>query len=773
MLTVNATGGADDEGIYADKLTISGGNITAAGGDAGINADEIHIAGGNVKVTEGGMFARVTDEYGDSYVPGVIELENVSIIDPEGGMIGDFVYGEVSGDTYRAVLTADGEFADAFIIACGHVSCETVVENNAAPDCENSGSYDNVTYCTVCGDETSRETITVDALGHTEEAVPGKDASCTETGLTDGVKCSVCDKILTAQTVIPALGHTDGDVVVENNVEPDCENSGSYDNVTYCTVCGDETSRETITVDALGHTDGDVVVENNAAPDCENSGSYDNVTYCTVCGEETSRETITVPALGHKDENKDFVCDACEAKLCTEHTETTVPGKEATCTETGLTDGAKCSVCGETLIKQQVIPAKGHSEEIIPGKDATCTETGLTDGMKCSVCGKVLSEQAEIPAKGHGEEILPGKEPTCTEGGLSSGVKCPVCDEILTEQEELPAAGHTPEEDDGDCTTAVKCSVCGGEAIPASEDHIYGKDHHCTACGKEVLVYVAFHSLSLKGDSGVNYYLHIDESIVQDETGFMRFITPRGGTVDIPISQADVRTAGGETYYGFTATVAAKEMTDVVSGQYFYTGGSSAVKNYSVKEYADIILENESQSAAFAKAQPMVSAMLDYGAYAQEHFGYNTQKPACDPADVSHVNAQTLSAYKRSGDQGTAKIPFGGSSLILKTETTLRLFFLPEDSAGDMTAVCAGKKLNVNNAKGYSYVNIANISAKDLDADCTVTISDGAETADVIYNPMAYCYNVLNAAEGTYAPALLNTVRALYLYNQAANDYFN
>ena len=55
--------------------------------------------------------------------------------------------------------------------------------------------------------------------------------------------------------------------------------------------------------------------------------------------------------------------------------------KEATCTE----EGAKERVCECGEKETEVIAALGHTEEIIPGKDATCTETGLTEGKKCSV----------------------------------------------------------------------------------------------------------------------------------------------------------------------------------------------------------------------------------------------------------------------------------------------------------------------------------------------------------------------------------------------------
>ena len=109
-----------------------------------------------------------------------------------------------------------------------------------------------------------------------------------------------------------------------------------------------------------------------------------------------------------------------------------------TCTE----DGKKvysCLDCGEEIT--ETLPA-GHTEEIVPGYAATCTETGLTDGTKCSVCDETLTAQEEIPVADHTEEIVPGYAATCTETGLTDGTKCSVCDETLTAQEELPALGH-------------------------------------------------------------------------------------------------------------------------------------------------------------------------------------------------------------------------------------------------------------------------------------------------------------------------------------------
>jgi len=79
------------------------------------------------------------------------------------------------------------------------------------------------------------------------------------------------------------------------------------------------------------------------------------------------------------------------------HTPVTNPAVAPTCTETGLTEGSYCSVCGETIKAQETVPAKGHKEVVDKAVAPTCTETGLTEGSHCSVCGKILVKQKKIP----------------------------------------------------------------------------------------------------------------------------------------------------------------------------------------------------------------------------------------------------------------------------------------------------------------------------------------------------------------------------------------
>ena len=71
--------------------------------------------------------------------------------------------------------------------------------------------------CAECGKEMRRYAGPADPTKHTNKAtLAAKEPTCTASGLTAGEKCTDCGKTLTAQTVLPATGHTfkDGETVL-------------------------------------------------------------------------------------------------------------------------------------------------------------------------------------------------------------------------------------------------------------------------------------------------------------------------------------------------------------------------------------------------------------------------------------------------------------------------------------------------------------------------------------------------------------------------------
>ena len=120
------------------------------------------------------------------------------------------------------------------------------VRRTKEPTCTGTGS--DLYQCAFC-DATQEKTV--DAKGHTEVTDAAVAATCTETGLTEGKHCSVCNEVLAAQEVVAAKGHTPGTAVTENEQEATAQSEGSYEAVIYCTVCGKELSREKRTIPAL------------------------------------------------------------------------------------------------------------------------------------------------------------------------------------------------------------------------------------------------------------------------------------------------------------------------------------------------------------------------------------------------------------------------------------------------------------------------------------------------------------------------------------------
>ena len=100
----------------------------------------------------------------------------------------------------------------------------------------------------------------------------------------------------------------------------------------------------------------------------------DTSNYNTV--EESVTVTVTAHTGGTATCTHKAVCSVCGMKYgeLAEHTEVEIPAVEATCTQSGMTAGSKCSVCGEILVAPEEIAPLGHVDE---NDDELCDRCGF------------------------------------------------------------------------------------------------------------------------------------------------------------------------------------------------------------------------------------------------------------------------------------------------------------------------------------------------------------------------------------------------------------
>ena len=268
---------------------------------------------------------------------------------------------------------------------------------------------------------------------HIPAVLAAVEASCTEGGLTAGVMCKVCKRVLTAQEETPPLGHDWGDWKAAEKAT--CTEDG--EDARKCSRCFEE---ETRIVMALGHVAEAIPA---VAATCTETGKTEGEK-CARCGEILTAPK-EVPALGHEwSEWKIDAAATCdkdgrESRLCARCSETetrAIPAtgehtfgdwtetKAPTCVDQGE-ETRTCAVCGEKQTRE--VPATGvHTfGDWTETKPATCTEKG-EETRTCSVCG--ATETRETEALGHDLADDDAVEATWTENAIAAGKHCTRCD---------------------------------------------------------------------------------------------------------------------------------------------------------------------------------------------------------------------------------------------------------------------------------------------------------------------------------------------------------
>ena len=247
---------------------------------------------------------------------------------------------------------------------------------------------------------------------------------------TAGISCAWSYDDSTLPAGSSAHTHTPGEPVQENVVPASCKAEGSYDEVVYCTECGEEISREQKTIDKLAHTPGEAVQENVVVT--HDKTTYDEVVYCTECQAEISRTPVELPIVTH--------------------TLTFVPEVPATEQAAGTKAHYTCSGCDklfsdaagtvEVTADDLVIPKLVHihtpgepvQENVVP---ASCTVDGSYDEVVyCTACQEEISRETKtIKAPGHELSLVAEVPATATKDGVKSHYACANCEKLFADAE--------------------------------------------------------------------------------------------------------------------------------------------------------------------------------------------------------------------------------------------------------------------------------------------------------------------------------------------------
>jgi hypothetical protein len=292
-------------------------------------------------------------------------------------------------------------------------------------------------------------------------------------------------------------------------------------------------------------------------------------------------------------------------------------------------------------------------------------------------------------------------------------------------------------------------------------------------------------TLTLEGQIGVNFFLTIPDAIKNAEGTKVVFVYQGVETT----FEGTWPAGGGAKEYKFTFRVPAKEIANrigikVVDGDNAAYEMVNSQQNpvtdntlyYSVETYNEYV--NVSDSPQYTdKLKKLVTALQNYGAYAYTFFNPSGMTDPNTGSDISaELNGLTTENFEQYAAKTTNQlegITPNTIYLTLESETTINLGFKLEEghNISEYTFMLGTQKLTPVYKGGEYVVKIENIAANDLDTKYSVKIGKGEDAMTVTCSALSYAYSVLtNLPENT---DLCNLVKAMYLYNDAANEYFN
>ena len=424
--------------------------------------------------------------------------------------------------------------------------CDSVLEAQSSVPATGH-KYDDE-YDATCNNE-GCDFVRDAACRHTNtETLAAKAATCTETGLTEGLRCKDCEEILTKQEIIPMVAHTwtpatctaakscsvckatEGDALGHHWKPATCtdpktcqrENCGVTEGEALGHKWKDATCTAPQICSVCTATQGEAVGHKWNAATCDTPKT------CSVCkateGSKLSHSynaATYVWSADNKTCTATKVCKNDPSHVVTESGKVTVQTVSASCitagtvtytatfTEDGFVNQTKSEnvdklphVYGTTSYdwsddyRSCTAVKKCTGDNCYANVSETVTSTIVTVDSTCTVKGSVTYtvdfKNAEFEDQTH-VEYLPlakhnlvshSKPATCTETGLTEILKCTNCSYTEGTQEEIPLQPHTYDDSNG---YATECSVCHTPRPACKHESLETIPGYEATCSKEGL----------------------------------------------------------------------------------------------------------------------------------------------------------------------------------------------------------------------------------------------------------------------------------------------
>lgn len=346
--------------------------------------------------------------------------------------------------------------------------------------------------------EVSRDELGIAPVGHDLVPVQEVPSTCAAPGTAAHWICEGCgtlfgdDKaeraVAADELALPLAAH---DLEYVPEVPSTCVQPGTTEHWR-CSVCGerfaDESGAQAVKLDELALPLGAHALEavEKVPASCTEPGTAAHWA-CALCGklfaDEAGNDEVTAENL---------------ATALAPHSLAKVGGTPATCTERGVSDHWKCTVCGalfseetgttEVTTEQLRTALAPHALTGVAEVPATCEQTGVAAHWRCASCGGLFKDEEGthpvsiddlvVPLAAHKLTAHAPKAATCTEPGSLAHWTCEVCGKAFLDDRTLEPAGD------------VVVPATGHKAVhhervaPTTKSAGRAEYWECSACGK-------------------------------------------------------------------------------------------------------------------------------------------------------------------------------------------------------------------------------------------------------------------------------------------------